>query len=219
MVPLIELVLAAVPVIALGIFSGGSGSGNGETRKKDRSGYLVRRAKEGDSSAFEELFHMYQQRLYFSVIRIVLNHEDANDVVQESFIKAYKNLDTFKEEFRFYTWLYRIAVNTALNFVQQSRHKEDSLDGLYSDKRFDPKMDQDIDQEVLHSEMTHQVKDALEFIPPDMRTVFIMRAYEELSYKEIAETLDISIGTVMSRLHRARSMLKSRLVKTGWYQD
>ncbi|MFC1476937.1 RNA polymerase sigma factor [candidate division KSB1 bacterium] len=186
---------------------------------EDRGNELVRRVKRGDLSAFDKLVALYQQRLYYTVIRIVLHHEDANDVVQDTFIKAFRNLDTFKEEYRFYTWLYRIAVNTALNHIHHRRYKEDSLEGMYEEKRFDPKTKQDVEEETVQSEMLLRVRKALASIPPDMRSVLTLRVYDDLSYQEIADILEISIGTVMSRLHRARNLLREQMVKSGWFED
>jgi len=162
---------------------------------------------------------LYQERLYYIVIRIVLNHEDARDVVQESFIKAYRNIGSFNEEYRFYTWLYRIAVNTALNHIQQRRHREESLDKIQEEKRFDPPADHDVNETFSRVEVLERVKRLLSVVPPEMRTVFTLRIYEGMTYQEIAETLDISIGTVMSRLHRARSTLRRHMEKAGWLQD
>jgi RNA polymerase sigma-70 factor (ECF subfamily) len=180
---------------------------------------LIRRIQEGDTGLFDYLVTQYQQRIYYTVIRIVVNHDDANDVVQEAFVKAYKNLDSFKEGFRFYTWLYRIAINSALNFIQHKKQRGESLESMKDEHRFDPKEKKDLEEEYVHTELQGNVREALENIPEDMRTVFILRVFEDMSYKEIAETMDISIGTVMSRLSRARTMLKSVLQKSGFLQN
>jgi len=218
MVSLLEFVITAgSSCIIAGVLNGiKSAAGN---NGKDPSDSLVRRAKKGDHAAYGELVEMYQQRIYYSVIRIALNHDDANDIVQESFVKAFRNIDTFKEGYRFYTWLYRIAINTALNHVQQKRHKEHSLNDLTENRGFNPETDRDLEGDIEQSEMLQNVKKALEYVPADMRTVFVLRVYKDMSYQEIADTLNISIGTVMSRLHRARNTLKEHLVKNGWFQD
>ncbi len=192
----------------------------GEDPENDRlmEADLIRRIQEGDTGLFDYLVTQYQQRIYYTVIRIVVNHDDANDVVQEAFVKAYKNLDSFKEGFRFYTWLYRIAINTALNFIQHKKQRGESLEAMKDEHRFDPKEKRDIEEDYVHSELKGNVREALESIPPDMRSVFALRVFEDMSYKEIADTMDISIGTVMSRLSRARTMLKSVLQKSGYLQ-
>ena len=212
----------AIPVIS-GIFAGlifiNVISNNNEHNGKDTEILLIRRAKNGDTRAFDRLVMNYQQRLYFVIIRIVLNHEDADDVVQDTFIKAYRNLDSFNENYRFYTWLYRIAINTAINLVQHRKHRESSLEKRQEDNRSEPPNNSSHEDDYIHKEMREQVRTAISFLAPEMRTVFILRVYEEMSYKEIAETMDISIGTVMSRLNRARNTLKNYLQKVGLMQN
>ena len=176
---------------------------------------LIRNTKLNDSTAFDQLVKRYQQKLYFVVIRIVLNHEDANDVVQDSFLKAYRNLDRFDEKYRFYTWIHRIAVNTAINLVQHRKHRESSLEKQKEDNGFDPADNVINENDFEFNELKTQVKTALKCLSPEMRTVFILRVYEDLSYNEIADIMEISIGTVMSRLNRARKNLKSYLHKEG----
>ncbi|MCP4723383.1 MAG: sigma-70 family RNA polymerase sigma factor [bacterium] len=192
-----------------------------ETQEDDRlkEADLIKRIQEGDTGLFDYLVTQYQQRIYYTVIRIVVNHDDANDVVQEAFVKAYKNLDSFKEGYRFYTWLYRIAINSALNFIQHKKQRGESLETMKDEHRFDPKEKKDLEEDYVHSELQGNVREALESIPPDMRSVFTLRVFEDMSYKEIADTMDISIGTVMSRLSRARTMLKSVLLKSGYLQN
>lgn len=214
MVSLLNLIYPALSVFLTGLAVYGGNSNNDFPEEE-----LVRRAKNGDSCAFDRLVTAYQERVYFTVIRIVLTHEDARDVVQESFIKAYRNLKSFKEGYRFYTWLYRISVNTALNHIQNRKKCETSLDKLTEEKRFDPAMDVEVDEAYERSEMLQSVKTALKVVPHDMRAVFILRVYEGMKYQEIAETLELSIGTVMSRLHRARGILKQQLEKIGWQQN
>ena len=176
---------------------------------------LIRRAKRRDQGAFDELVVRYQQQIYFSVIRIVLNREDANDVVQDTCVKAFKNLDRFDEKYGFYTWIYRIGVNTALNLVQKRKNREDYLEHRDEDDTFNPPDTEDPDNEIEHREFKEHVQDALNKLSPDMRSVFVLRVYDELSYKEIAEVMNISTGTVMSRLNRARTTLKKYLIKSN----
>lgn len=180
---------------------------------------LVRDARQNDSRAFDQIVKRYQQKLYYVVIRIVLNHEDANDVVQDSFLKAYRNLERFDENYRFYTWIHRIAVNTAINLVQHRKHRESSLEQHKEDNGFDPADNSVHENDFEFNELKHQIKTALKCLSPEMRAVFILRVYEEFSYREIAETMDISIGTVMSRLNRARKNLKLYLQKEGTFSD
>jgi RNA polymerase sigma-70 factor (ECF subfamily) len=177
----------------------------------DSDSELIQRAQLGDGKAFDTLVVRYQKALYYSIIRIVLNPEEANDVVQEAFIKAYRNLDNYDKQFRFYTWIYRIAVNTALNVVRRRRLKEDSLEKKSEDTQFDPPNidNQDTDCEI--KDISQYVLRALDKLPFEMRTVFIMKVFDEMSYKEIADMLDLTVGTVMSRLNRARTILRKLL--------
>ncbi|MFC1554646.1 RNA polymerase sigma factor, partial [candidate division KSB1 bacterium] len=185
------------------------------TDEKDPEKELIRRAKNGDTLAFDELVVKYQKRVFFNVIRIVLNQNDADDVVQETFIKAYQNLESFDENYRFYTWIYRIAINTALNHVNHSKYKEESLEQKQEDVRFDPANEFDIEEDYDTIELKERIKKLLKFLSPEMRIVFTMRVYDQMTYKEISQILDISIGTVMSRLNRARINLKNSLYKIG----
>jgi len=212
----------AIPVMS-GIFTGlavtGVLSHNNAHKDEDSETLLIQRAKNGDTKAFDSLVMKYQQRLYFVIVRIVLNHEDADDVVQDTFIKAYRSLDSFDESYRFYTWLYRIAVNTALNLVKHRKHKESSLEKKQENNRYEPQNNNNLEDDYIYKEMTGEVRTAIKLLAPEMRTVFILRVFEEMSYKEIAETMGISIGTVMSRLNRARNTLKDYLQNIGLIQN
>ena len=181
-----------------------------KTDKEDHS--WVRKARKGDKRAFEKLVLKYQKRIYFSVRKMVLDHDDTNDIVQDTFVKAYSNLDHFNEEFPFYPWLHRIAINTTLNFQK----KRSRIKTSFADSEQDEVTQMSINdgnplEEVITSEFNQKVTQALQRLPLDQRMVFILRTSEDLSYQEISERLDISIGTVMSRLSRARAKLKELL--------
>ena len=167
----------------------------------------------GDASAFEWIIKRYQKRVYFTVLQLVMNHDDADDVIQETFIKAYTKLNTYDENYPFYPWLYRIAVNTALNHQKKkARTRALSLDDLEGNNH---KYDlSELPQQTFQAEggeLLSKLKVALGKIPAEQRAVFLLRVREELSYQEISETLQISIGTVMSRLSRAREKLRTLL--------
>ncbi|MFQ5648444.1 MAG: sigma-70 family RNA polymerase sigma factor [bacterium] len=182
------------------------------TRDKDVLRY-VEKTLAGDSRAFERIISRYQKRVYFTILQMVMNHEDANDVVQDTFIKAYTKLSTFDEKYPFYPWLYRIAVNTALNHQKKkARSRALSLDDLDNNNHHAELAEspQQIDN-MEGNELVHKLREALDRIPYEQRTVFVLRVNEGLSYQEISDTLEISIGTVMSRLSRAREKLKSLL--------
>jgi len=139
-----------------------------------------------------------------------MNHEDADDILQDTFIKAYTKLDTYNESFPFYPWLYRIAINTSLNHQKKKARLRaislDDLDGNGQQADLAESPTQMFDTEG--SELVAKLKAALGKIPYEQRTVFILRVNDGLSYQEISETMDISMGTVMSRLSRARDKLR-----------
>ncbi|MCH8953855.1 sigma-70 family RNA polymerase sigma factor [candidate division KSB1 bacterium] len=170
----------------------------------------VRKSLSGDAKAFEWIIRKYQKRLYFTVLQVVMNHEDADDILQDTFIKAYTKLDTYNESFPFYPWLYRIAINTSLNHQKKKARLRaislDDLDGNGQQADLAESPTQMFDTEG--SELVAKLKAALGKIPYEQRTVFILRVNDGLSYQEISETMDISMGTVMSRLSRARDKLR-----------
>ncbi len=171
---------------------------------------FVQRSLSGDAKAFEWIIRKYQKRIYFTVLQVVMNHEDADDMLQDTFIKAYTKLDTYNESFPFYPWLYRIAINTCLNHQKKkARLRAMSLDDLdgnghHADLAESPTQMFDMEG----SELVDKLKAALKKIPYEQRTVFLLRVNDGLSYQEISETMDISMGTVMSRLSRARDKLR-----------
>ena len=185
-----------------------------KTRKKDDIEDLrwVVKAKGGSQKAFEKLVVKYQKRIYFTVRKMVLDHSNSDDIVQDTFIKAYTNLHQFDERFPFFPWLYRIAINTTLNHqAKASRRREVfSIEREEGYKQF-KRSDENPLKEIIQKELKGRVAKAMELLPFDQRTVFILRTSDGLSYQEIGEQLNISIGTVMSRLSRAREKLKGQL--------
>lgn len=180
--------------------------------EKDVLAY-IHRALDGDVRAFDWLIKEYQKRIYFTVMQVVMNHEDADDVLQETFIKAYTKLETYDDGYPFYPWLYRIAINTSLNHQKKkARLRALSLDDLdgnghQAELAESPKQVYEMEE----SELALKLKAALGKIPYEQRTVFMLRVNDGLSYQEISDTLEISIGTVMSRLSRARGKLRALL--------
>lgn len=170
---------------------------------------LLRKAAGGNLFAFEEIVRRYQRRVYGTALRIVRRHDVADDVAQEAFIRAWKALDTFDLERPFGPWVCRIAANLAVNHVRSPRAREEGLPEGHAEQ---PAVSQDALTGVLDGEAREVLGRALEALPGEQRAVFVLRVYEEQSYKEIAEALGLSIGTVMSRLSRAREKLRAALV-------
>lgn len=181
---------------------------------------LIQRALDGHSSAFETLVLRYQDRLYTAMISVVGNADEAEDVVQESFIQAYLKLDTFQRNSRFFTWLYRIAFNFALA-RRRRRKNHQSIDESRENTGAEPEFDGDgPDLRMSRSEDIQLVHRALALLSEDHRSILVLREMEDLAYEDIADVLKISIGTVRSRLNRARAALKQQLEKfPEWNPD
>jgi len=178
---------------------------------------LVRAAKQGDDAAFEELVRRYDRNVFRIAQHITQNREDAEDVVQEAFLKAYGNLAKFQEQSKFYTWLVRIAVNEALMKLRRRRPErtvsldedikteDDSLPREIADWSPNP------EQLYNQSELREILSKTIQGLPPGFRTVFVLRDVEGLSTEETAAALDLSVPAVKSRLLRARLQLRERL--------
>src|SRR3954466_6148820 len=180
---------------------------------------LVRAAKAGDISAFEQLVHRYDRNVFRIAQHITQNREDAEDVVQDAFLKSYENLKNFQEQSKFYTWLVRIAVNEALMRLRRRRPErmvsldeevkteEDSMPREVADWSPNP------EQQYNQAELKDILGKTIQGLPAGFRTVFVLRDVEGLSTEETAEALDLSVPAVKSRLLRARLQLRERLNK------
>ena len=177
---------------------------------------LVEKVQRGDKHAFDLLVKKYQHRIMNVLSRYLGNQEDVLDVAQETFIKAYRALPTFRGDSAFYTWLYRIAINTAKNhLVAQSRRPTqglvDSEDAEHYDEA-DLLRENDTPEQLLQREQVQAViSQAFEELPEDLRTAISLRELEGMSYEEIAEAMDCPIGTVRSRIFRAREAIDKKL--------
>ena len=180
---------------------------------------LVARARTGDTEAFSELVRHYERRVYRLAKNITRHDEDAEDVLQEAFLKAYEHLDRFQGNSAFYTWLVRIAVNEALMKLRKRKNDrtvplDEPLDlGEDVMQREIAVWEDNPEQRYSREEMQKILDDAVDTLKPDFRTVFVLRDIEELSTEETAETLGISISAVKSRLLRARLALREKLTK------
>lgn len=184
-------------------------------READR--LLVERVQAGDKQAFGLLVTKYQRKLARLISRMVRDPAEVEDIVQDSFIRAYRALPGFRNDSAFYTWLYRIGVNTAKNWLVTHGRKlsaTDHMDGEEADSGGDASLlhDTDTPERLL---MTRQIGDtvnaAMEALPEDLRTAIMLREIDGLSYEEIAQVMDCPIGTVRSRIFRARDAISARL--------
>jgi len=172
---------------------------------------LIEQTLEGNRDAFGELVTKYQVRLYNTMIQVVGSAEDAYDVTQDAFMQAFLRLDTFRRSSKFYTWLYRIAFNVAIGMRRKYRalRMTEEFRQDMQDRRVDrERRPEDI---LISKENIKTVRDAIDRLDDEFRSVVVLRELEEFSYEEIAEILEIPIGTVRSRLHRARMTIRESL--------
>jgi len=178
---------------------------------------LVKRAKRGDLSAYDELVRRYQERIYATVYHMTSNHEDANDLAQEAFIKGFQALKSFKGGSSFYTWVYRIAVNKTINFLKQRKNKANmSLDDLDFNAEHHPDLVALISEktprrEISLTELQEKLNIAMQKLSEHHRLVVTLHDVQGLSHEEIAKVMECNIGTVRSRLFYARQQLQAHL--------
>lgn len=175
---------------------------------------LVEGLKKGSDEAFRELLDRYEAKIFNTVLRIVKDHSHAEDVVQEVFLKTLRNIGSFNFQAGLYTWIYRIAVNAALDTLKKTqRMKPLSIHGS-EDQTFEiPSEADDPSHAPEQAEMARILAGAIDTLPDKYRTILILREYEGLSYEEISQTLECSKGTVESRLFRARERLRKKMEK------
>jgi RNA polymerase sigma-70 factor (ECF subfamily) len=177
---------------------------------------LVERVQQGDKRAFDLLINKYQHRIISLVGRYVSDPAEAMDVAQEAFIKAYRAIDRFRGDSAFYTWLYRIAINTAKNWLVARKRRPPSTDIDAADaEQYDIesrlKEQGTPENELLREEIKNTVFNAIADLPDDLRTAIMLRELEGMSYEDIAVTMDCPIGTVRSRIFRAREAIDEKL--------
>ena len=182
----------------------------------DNDQQLVERVQKGDKAAFDLLVRKYQHRVLKLVSRFVNDAAEAEDVAQEAFLKAYRALPAFRGDSAFYTWLYRIAINTAKNTLVSNRRRPvdfdlDLQDPEQHDRQARLKEADTPEGVLLTDEIRNVVEDALEQLPEDLRKAIVLRELEGLSYEEIAEAMDCPVGTVRSRIFRAREAIDKKL--------
>lgn len=172
---------------------------------------LIDEVLAGDSKSFELIVRRYQDRLFNTIFHVVGSREEAEDVVQEAFVQAYLKLKTFKHNSAFYTWLYRIAFNTAISH-RRKRRPEVSVEAareLLGEEPVDAR--EDASDRLIRDERSAQVHRALAELSDEHRAILVLREMEGLCYERISEVLDLPVGTVRSRLHRARLQMRDQL--------
>lgn len=176
----------------------------------------IARALKGDQKAYRQLTERHQKAVYHIAFKIVRDSEVAADLTQETFMKAFSSLASYRSEFRFSTWLYKIAANSSIDFLRKKRIQVLSLDREIETK--DGKMEFEIPDYSYHpginlerKEQRHGIEEAIKSLPDKYREVIIYRHKDDKSYEEIADLLDIPVGTVKARIFRARELLKKKL--------
>jgi RNA polymerase sigma-70 factor (ECF subfamily) len=178
---------------------------------------MVQAVLAGDATAYRGLVEKYQERVYHMVYGMVRNREDARDITQDAFVKAYNKLSTFRTESSFYTWLYRIAMNLAIDFLRKTKRRgESSFDEQIASKDDDGGLSElhvadSPSKSLERKQLMGSILDALDQLPDDQRQIILLRELEGLSYKEIADVTGVPEGTVMSRLYYARKKLQTLL--------
>lgn len=209
---------------AEGIVSGASGdtatkpvSTRSETPGVFDEMEFVNKARLGDLSAFDELVRRYQERIYATVFHMTSNHEDANDLTQETFIKAHQALKSFKGDSSFFTWIYRIAVNKTINLLKQRKNRiHISLNDMDINAENDPELVSLVSHKTPRrdmnlSELQEKLNTAMLTLSEDHRLVVTLHDIQGLSHEEIGKIMDCNVGTVRSRLFYARQQLQAQL--------
>lgn len=177
---------------------------------------LVKLALKGDQTAFAELVELYQEKLYHMAYRMLNNRQEAEDVVQETFLRVYNNLERYNDTMKFSTWIYRIATNLCIDRLRKRKpvysldaesNEYEGLDG-YS---MIPSDDRTPESELLLSETQRIIHQAIDTLPPKYKTVMILRYIHELSLQEVGDILNMPVTTIKTRVHRGREFLRKKL--------
>lgn len=185
--------------------------------KAEEDRILVSAAKTGDQKAFEDLMKKYRKSVYYMLLKMVYNPDDAEDLTQEAFAKAFTSLHKFDSKFAFSTWLFRIATNNCIDFIRKKKLLTYSIDQPVDedsdrpffidirDKNYNP------NEEMIHSQRSQIIHEAVEKLPQRYKILVKMRYFEEKAYEELADELNLPLGTVKAQLHRARELLNELL--------
>ena len=183
---------------------------------------LIRRARKGDRDAFGEIVKMYQKRVFRLARRMSRSDDDAWDITQEAFIRAMDAMERFDPQYRFFTWMYRIVVNLAINATERRKRRGEVRFVEESDGDGHQVVEDQALERAAARELAEAVRSAVGELSPPLRAVFVLRVDQGLSYSEISDTLGIALGTVMSRLSRARESVRQSvagLVGPGYLQE
>ena len=175
---------------------------------------LIERASAGDPAAFNRLMELHERRMYAVAMRMCANREDAQDCLQEAMLRVFRAIGGFKGQSSFATWVYRITMNTCLDELRKKKNKQNtSLDNLL-DQGWSPSDGENVpEKQAMVNETRRQISGAIQELPEDMRAAVVLRDVHGLAYDEIADALNTNVGTIKSRISRAREKLREKLSK------
>ena len=189
--------------------------------RTDEERELITQARTGDARAFERLMHKYRRSVYYLIFRVVRNPEDAEDLTQETFIKAFGSIARFDPKFAFSTWLFKIATNNSIDFIRRKKMQTLSIDAPSAQEDSPASLLQIVDtaltpnEQMLKKERKEYLQAAIEQLPPRYRQLIELRYYKEYSYEEVTQAMGLPLGTVKAQLHRARELLTELLSMMG----
>ena len=168
---------------------------------------LVEKAKKGNKMAFNFLMNKYYSRVYASLFSFTKSHEDSEDLTQMTFLKVWQQISTFRGDSAFFTWVYRIAINLAKNYVSSANFKKQKINTSIEEADIEIKSFDDSELSLIHEQSLHKIRNFIDSLPESLRTAFTLREQDGLSYEEIGKITNTPIGTVRSRIYRARESI------------
>ena len=174
---------------------------------KDNDSVLIEKIKNGNKMAFNFLMNKYYSRVYASLLSFTKSHEDSQDLTQQTFLKVWQQLKTFRGDSAFFTWVYRIAINLAKNHVSSAGFKKQNINTSIEDADIEIKSFDDAELSLIHEQSLKEIRIFINNLPESLRTAFTLREQDGLSYEEISKITDTPIGTVRSRIFRARESI------------
>ena len=173
----------------------------------DSDSLLVEKAKEGNEGAFNFLMNKYYPRVYASLFSFTKSKEDSEDLTQQTFVKVWQQIESFRGDSAFFTWVYRIAINLAKNYVASSGYKKQKVNSSIDQLEIDISSNENIESMLIHSQSIEDIRDFINTMPEALKTAFTLRESEGKSYEEISIITETPIGTVRSRIFRARESI------------
>jgi len=179
----------------------------------DSDSLLIEKAKEGNEGAFNFLMNKYYPRVYASLFSFTKSKEDSEDLAQQTFVKVWQQIQSFRGDSAFFTWVYRIAINLAKNYVASSGYKKQKVNSSIDQLEIDISSSENIESMLIHSQSIDDIKDFISTMPEALKTAFTLRESEGKSYEEISIITETPIGTVRSRIFRARESIVDYMKK------